>query len=98
MRGDDRIKHLRDGPLLGLGQRFDELKLLRDFGLRPTLACCALGWRCANKLFDGLKCWQVRKPAVGRPPRIQALSSVAQGPDERWVTDLCRIWAAGMAG
>lgn len=36
--------------------------------------------------------WQVRKRAVGRRPRIQALPSVAVAPDERGATDLCRIW------
>ena len=36
--------------------------------------------------------WQVRKRAVGRRPRIEALPSVAVAPDERWSTDLCRIW------
>lgn len=43
MRGEHGIQHLRDGPLLGLGQRFDELKLLRDLGLRPAFAGAALG-------------------------------------------------------
>jgi putative transposase len=36
--------------------------------------------------------WQVRERAVGMRPRVQALPSVAQAPDERWATDLCRIW------
>jgi len=35
---------------------------------------------------------QVRNRAVGWRPRIEALPSVAQSPDERWATDLCRIW------
>jgi len=34
---------------------------------------------------------QVRNRAVGWRPRIEALPSVAQSPDERWATDLCRI-------
>ena len=37
--------------------------------------------------------WQERKRPVGFKPRIQALPSVAKAPDERWSTDLCRIWA-----
>lgn len=36
--------------------------------------------------------WQVRKRTVGTRPRIEALPSVAQAPDERWATDLCRVW------
>lgn len=37
--------------------------------------------------------WQVRKRRVGFRPRIQPLPLVAKAPDERWATDLCRIWA-----
>jgi len=37
--------------------------------------------------------WQMRKRPVGFRPRIQALPSVAKAPEERWATDLCRIWA-----
>lgn len=31
MRGDDGIQHLLDGPLVGLGQRCDVMKLLRSW-------------------------------------------------------------------
>ena len=37
--------------------------------------------------------WQVRKRPVGFRPRIQALPSVAKAPNERWATDLCRVWS-----
>lgn len=37
--------------------------------------------------------WQVRKRPVGFRPRIQALPPVATRPNERWSTDLCRVWA-----
>ena len=40
-----------------------------------------------------LKGWQVRKRPIGFRPRVQALPSVAQRPNERWATDMCRIWA-----
>lgn len=30
--------------------------------------------------------------SIGSRPRIQALPSVVQAPDQRWATDLCRIW------
>nr|WP_255301729.1 DDE-type integrase/transposase/recombinase [Pelagimonas phthalicica] len=39
-----------------------------------------------------LKDWQVRKRPTGARPRIQALPSVAQEPNERWATDLARVW------
>lgn len=40
-----------------------------------------------------LRNWQVRKRPVGMRPRIQAPPSVATAPNERWSTDLCRVWA-----
>ena len=36
---------------------------------------------------------KVRKRPVGFRPRIQAIPSVAKAPNERWATDLCRVWA-----
>jgi putative transposase len=44
-----------------------------------------------QRIFQ-LKGWQVRKRPIGQRPRIQALPSVASRPDERWSTDLCRVW------
>lgn len=45
-----------------------------------------------QRIFQ-LKGWQVKKRAIGFRPRIQALPSVAAAPNERWSTDLCRIWS-----
>jgi putative transposase len=45
-----------------------------------------------QRIFQ-LKGWQVRKRAIGHPPRMEALPSVARAPNERWATDLCRVWA-----
>lgn len=44
-----------------------------------------------QRIFQ-LKGWQVRKRATGMRPRVQALASVAGSPNERWATDLCRVW------
>lgn len=35
----------------------------------------------------------MRKRPVGFRPRIQSLPSVAKAPNERWATDMCRVWA-----
>ena len=35
----------------------------------------------------------VRKRSIGARPRVEALPSVAERPNERWSTDLCRVWA-----
>lgn len=37
--------------------------------------------------------WQARARPVGFQPRVRALPSVASEPNERWATDLCRIWS-----
>lgn len=44
-----------------------------------------------QRFFD-LKDWQVLKRPVGIRPRINALLFMAKAPDQRWVTDLCRVW------
>ena len=45
-----------------------------------------------QRIFQ-LKSWQVKKRPLGFRPRIEALPSVARYPNERWSTDLCRVWA-----
>ena len=44
-----------------------------------------------QRIFQ-IKGWQVRKRSIGARPRIEALPSVAQSPNERWSTDLARVW------
>ena len=62
-----------------------------SFGYRTVAGLLGMNKNTVQRIFQ-LKGWQVRKRALGRRPRIQALPSVAQAPDERWATDLCRIW------
>lgn len=62
-----------------------------SFGYRTVAGLLEMNKNTVQRIFQ-LKGWQVRKRAVGRRPRIEALPSVAQAPDERWATDLCRIW------
>ncbi len=40
-----------------------------------------------------LMSWHLRKRVTGHRPRIEAVLSVATTPNERWATDLCRVWA-----
>lgn len=63
-----------------------------SFGYRTVAWLLGMNKNTVQRLFQ-LKGWQVRKRPIGRRPRIEALPSVAQAPDERWSTDLCRIWA-----
>lgn len=45
-----------------------------------------------QRIFQ-LRGWQVKKRPIGFRPRAQALPSVATNPDQRWATDMCRVWA-----
>lgn len=62
-----------------------------SFGYRTVANLLRLNKNTVQRIFQ-LKGWQVRKRAVGNRPRIEALPSVASAPDQRWATDLCRIW------
>lgn len=63
-----------------------------SFGYRTVAHLLGLNKNTVQRIFQ-LRGWQVKKRAVGMRPRIQAWSSVAKAPNERWSTDLCRIWA-----
>jgi putative transposase len=45
-----------------------------------------------QRVFE-LMGWQVRKRSIGHRPRIEALPSVVTTPNQRLVTDLCRVWS-----
>lgn len=63
-----------------------------SFGYRTVAWLLGFNKNTVQRVFQ-LKGWQVRKRSIGARPRVQALPSVAQAPNERWATDLCRIWA-----
>jgi putative transposase len=62
-----------------------------SFGYRTVAHLLGFNKNTVQRIFQ-LKGWQVRKRSVGFRPRIQALPSVAKAPNERWATDLCRVW------
>ena len=62
-----------------------------SFGYRTVAALLGMNKNTVQRVFQ-LKGWQVRKRPIGARPRIQALPSVAQSANERWATDLCRVW------
>jgi putative transposase len=62
-----------------------------SFGYRTVAGLLGMNKNTVQRIFQ-LMGWQVRKRAVGMRPRIQALPSVATAPNQRWATDLCRIW------
>jgi len=63
-----------------------------SFGYRTVAHLLAFNKNTVQRIFQ-LKGWQVKKRPVGFRPRVQALPSVAAAPNERWATDLCRVWA-----
>ena len=63
-----------------------------SFGYRTVAHLLGFNKNTVQRIFQ-LKGWQVRKRPVGFRPRIQALPSVAMRPNERWATDMCRVWA-----
>jgi len=62
-----------------------------SFGYRTVAHLLEFNKNTVQRIFQ-LKGWQVRKRPVGFRPRIEALPSVASRPNERWATDMCRIW------
>jgi putative transposase len=63
-----------------------------SFGYRTVAHLLDFNKNTVQRIFQ-LKGWQVRKRPIGFRPRVQALPSVATAPNERWATDLCRVWA-----
>ena len=62
-----------------------------SFRYRTVADLLHMNKNTVQRIFQ-LNGWQVRKRAVGSRPRIEAKISVAERPDERWATDLCRVW------
>ena len=63
-----------------------------SFGYRTVAHLLDFNKNTVQRIFQ-LMGWQVKKRPIGFRPRIQALPSVANHPNERWATDLCRVWA-----
>ena len=62
-----------------------------SFGYRTVAWLLGFNKNTVQRIFR-LKGWQVRKRPAGARPRIEALPSAAEAPNERWSTDLCRVW------
>lgn len=60
-------------------------------GYRTVAGLLGMNKNTVQRIFQ-IKGWQVRKRSIGHRPRIEALPSVATAPDQRWATDLCRVW------
>jgi len=65
-------------------------------GYRTVAALLGLNKNTVQRIFQ-LKGWQVRKRKSGMRPRAQAMPSVSTRPDERWSTDMARVWCGPQA-
>ena len=63
-----------------------------SFGYRTVAHLPGFNRNTVQRVFQ-IKGWQVNKRPTGARPRIEALPSVAEKPNERWSTDLARVWA-----
>ena len=60
-------------------------------GYRTTAWLLGENKNTVQRIFQ-VKGWQVRKRASGARPRVQSLPSIASRPNERWATDMARVW------
>jgi putative transposase len=63
-----------------------------SYGYRTVAGLLNFNKNTVQRIFQ-IRGWQVKQRAIGFRPRVQAMPSVAKAPDERWATDLCRIWS-----
>ena len=63
-----------------------------SFGYRTVAHLLGFNKNTVQRIFQLMR-WQVRTRPVGFRPRVRALPSVASMPNERWATDLCRVWS-----
>ena len=61
-------------------------------GYRTVAHLLGFNKNTVQRIFQLMR-WQVRIRSVGFRPRVRALPSVASMPNERWATDLCRVWS-----
>lgn len=62
-----------------------------SFGYRTVAGLLGMNKNTVQRIFQ-IKGWQVRRRPIGFRPRVQCVPSIASRPNERWATDLCRVW------
>jgi putative transposase len=62
-----------------------------SFGYRTVAGLLNFNKNTVQRIFR-IRGWQVKQRPIEFRPRVQAMPSVAKSPDERWATDLCRVW------
>jgi putative transposase len=69
----------------------DVIEALPYAGYRTVAWLLGENKNTIQRLFQ-LKHLQVRKRKSGARPRVEVIPSVASYPDERWATDMARVW------
>lgn len=85
VKGAPKVKPELEAPVKAL------IEQEPSFGYRTVAWLLGMNKNTVQRIFQ-IRGWQVRKRAIGARPRIQALPSRAMAPDQRWSTDLCRVW------
>lgn len=65
-------------------------------GYRTVAAMLGLNKNTVQRIFQ-LKGWQIRKRRKGMRPRAQTMPSVVSKPNERWSTDMARVWCGSQS-
>lgn len=63
-----------------------------SFDHRTVAGLLKINKNTVQRIFQ-IRGWQVKQRAIGFRPWVQSMPSVAASPDERWSTDLCRVWS-----
>ncbi len=63
-----------------------------SFGYRSVAHQLEFSKSTVQRIFQ-FRGWQVRKRPFGFRPHVHALQAVVQLPNERWATDMCRVWS-----
>lgn len=73
------------------------LEIKQFIGQHPEAGYRTAAWmlgfnkNTVQRIFQ-IKGWQVRKKLCGFRPRVKAFPSVTSQPNQRWSTDLARVW------
>ncbi len=62
-----------------------------SFGYRTVAGLLKFNKNTVQSIVQ-IRGWQVKQRPIGLRPRVEAMQSMEQATDERWATDLCRVW------
>lgn len=87
-RAKQRVRRVNESLAASIKRVIDTLPYA---GYRTVAWLLGENKNTVQRIFQ-IKGWQVRKRRSGHRPRVRALPSVASRPNERWATDMARVW------